>query len=145
MGLRPVVEMQFDRNKLIEIIGQTGADAHGAPAHNMLDVEDRVLGANHQQFGAALCEKWKFPKSFCSVTGFHHKPLDLPANSRILACLVYVADRLVADQRPGFRLDFLSTDIDPAVLDELKLGPDKLADVRNRLPEQLKTVGDLLS
>jgi putative nucleotidyltransferase with HDIG domain len=140
-----MVEMQYDRNKMAEVVTTVGADSKGVPCNGMLEAEEQVFGADHQAFGAALCDKWKFPRNFALVTGYHHRPLELPAESRTLPSLIYVADRLVAEHAGGFRLDLLSLDIDSAVLDGIKLGTDKLTEIRQALPEQLKTVGGMLS
>jgi HD-like signal output (HDOD) protein len=135
-----VVEMQYDRNKLIEVLRAVGADSKGVPANDMLVAEQQAFGATHQDFGAGLCEKWKFPKSFALVTGFHHRPLDLPYESRTLASIIYVADRLAGDTGAGFRQDLLTTTIDSEVLDSLKLSNEKVAEIRTALQEQSKEI-----
>ncbi|NUQ68306.1 MAG: HDOD domain-containing protein [Phycisphaerales bacterium] len=139
-----MVEMQYDRNKLIEVFRLVGADAKGVPANNMLEAETQVFGANHQEFGAGLCEKWKFPKSFSIVTGFHHRPMELPAENRTLACIIYVADRLAAETGQGFRQDLMNTEIDQAVRDQLKLSADRLPELRTQLAQSLKDVTGLM-
>ncbi len=140
-----MVEMQWDRARLIDVVQKVGADAQGIPANDMCQAEEQVLGANHQQFGAGLCAKWKFPNNFSMVTGFHHKPLEAPPESRTLPCLIYVADRLAAETGRGFRMDLATLDLDPAVLDALKLTTDELAALRAELPEALKSVESMLS
>lgn len=139
-----MVEMQYDRHKLIEVIDQLGVDKSGTPGKSMLECEGKIFGATHQDFGAALCGKWKFPKSFHSVTGHHHNPLDLPAGGRTLACLVYVADRLSIRLNCGFRLDVQTPDIAPAVLEELKVAPSQVEEVVAALPPQLEEVERML-
>jgi HD-like signal output (HDOD) protein len=140
-----MVEMQYDRNRLIEVLRRVGADSKGVPANDMLAVETEIFGATHQDFGAGLCDKWKFPKSFGFVTGFHHRPMDLPAENRTLAAIVYVADRLAADTGNGFRLDLMSTEIDPAIRDELKLTNEKLTEIREALKKNAGDVSSLLT
>ncbi len=125
-----MVEMQADRNKLIETFRLVNADAKGVPANDMLVVEAKVFEATHQDFGAGLCEKWKFPKSFALVTGFHHRPMEVPQDQRTLTALIYVADRLAAETGMGFRQDLINTEVDAAVMDYLKLTSEKLAEVR---------------
>ncbi|HLP83487.1 MAG TPA: HDOD domain-containing protein [Phycisphaerales bacterium] len=129
-----MVEMQYDRTKLQEVLRQTACDGKGVPGADMILAERTVFGADHQDFGAGLCERWKFPKSFAFVTGFHHRPLEAAADSRTLPALVYVADRLAADSGLGFRGDLVSTHIEADVLDFLKLSSDKV----NELREQVK-------
>ncbi|MEK6701583.1 MAG: HDOD domain-containing protein [Planctomycetota bacterium] len=134
-----MVEMQFDRNKLTEVFEKLQAGAT-----DMLALEEATFGANHQDFGAGLCERWKFPKSFAAVTGFHHRPLELAQGSRTLVCLVHIADRIAAEVAGGFRQDLANFDIEPAVRDEIKLTVEKLAEVKKALPEQLKNAANML-
>ncbi len=141
-----MVEMQWDRNKLVEVLQQVTVNPRGVPDVEMLEVEERVFGANHQHFGAALCDRWKFPANFRFATGHHHKPMELGHDNRTMACLVHVADRLVAEEIKGtFRLDLPSTTIGSDVLDVLRLTGDKLRDVRGSLAEHLKTADSMLA
>ncbi|GIK19187.1 MAG: hypothetical protein AMXMBFR77_15240 [Phycisphaerales bacterium] len=130
-----IVEMQADRARLIEVVESVPRGPDGAPRADMLEVEERVYGANHQNFGAALCEKWKFPASFARVTGHHHNPFDLPFEQRTLPLIVYVADRLAGELEGGFRLDLASLEIDPRALSDLKLTDAMLDSIRTALPE----------
>lgn len=135
-----MVEMQARRDDLIEVIGRLEFDTTGAPMQDMLAIERQVMGADHTQFGSALCESWKFPRSFSYVTLKHHAPLDLPSGSRTLAAMVYVADRIAAEAGYSFRLDLQSLHIEPAILDELRLSDQQLARIRERLPETFQEV-----
>ncbi len=139
-----MVEMQYDRNKLLEVLRKVGADSKGIPANDMLVAEQEVFGATHQDFGAGLCEKWKFPKTFGFVTGYHHRPLELAAEHRTIVSLVYVADRLAADSGQGFRQDLLQTTIDPEVRDSLKLTNEKLDEIRAQLQAQMQDINSIL-
>ncbi len=140
-----VVEIQYDRQKLIEVLGRCAPDADGNPGADMLTAETEIFAANHQDFGAALCEKWKFPKTFLAVTGNHHNPMDLPAERRTLPCIVYVADRLAGSIEGGFRMDLQSLDMSPEVLDELKLSRDALQNLCDTYPEALESVENVLT
>jgi HD-like signal output (HDOD) protein len=137
-----MVELQADRNKLIEVLQKVGCDSKGIPARSLLEVEDEVFGANHQDFGAALCEKWKFPKALAFVTGFHHNPMSLAHDSRTLTCIVHVADRLAAEAAGGYRLDLPALNYDPAVLDQLRLSQEKLADIRSNIATAIQSAPD---
>ena len=139
-----MVEMQYDRNKLIEVVQRVGADSQGIPALSMNEAEEAVFGANHQNFGAGLCQKWKFPASLGLVTGYHHRPLELASDTRTLPAMVYVADRLAAEVGT-FRLDLPDLTIDSDVMDVLKLTPERLGELRAELPEHLKSVESMLS
>lgn len=140
-----VVEIQYDRHKLIEVLGKVNPDAGGVPQNDMMTAEEEVFGATHQDFGKGLCEKWKFPKSFAYVTGFHHCPLKLPAESRTLACVICVADHLAAEIPGGFRLDLMTTEPPADVLDDLKLSRDAVAEIRAKLPAMIEVVNQMLT
>ena len=133
-----VVEMQFNRDKLVQVVESLGANSQGVPLVAMIETEETFFGANHQHFGSALCEKWKFPRSLALVTGNHHTPLSLAADTRTLPCIVYLADRLVGEKPGAYRLDLTTLDCDPAVLDALKLSAEQLKSIRDRLAEASK-------
>ena len=129
--------MQSSRSRLIDVIESLGLDADGVPSRDMLELEEDIFGATHQHFGAALCEKWKFPNSLVLVTGHHHRPLELSAESRTLTSVVYVADRLVGGLEDGFRLDLPSLEMDPDVLDAIHLGAEQIERIREKLPSMV--------
>jgi HD-like signal output (HDOD) protein len=139
-----MVEMQADRNKLIEVIREVGPDSKGVPVADFLAAEQTHFEATHQDFGAGLCEKWKFPKTFANVTGFHHRPLEVAEENRTLVAIVHVADRIAADTGMGFRLDLMNTNVGADVLDFLKLSTEKLSEVRAQLIAQSKELCNVL-
>jgi len=139
-----MVEMQADRAKLVRVLSEVGADGKGIPANDFIAAEETHFGATHQDFGAALCDKWKFPKSLVLVTGFHHRPMDLAFEQRTLAAIVHVADRLAADLGLGFRQDLRDTTQDPAVLDTLRLTQEKVNDIKAQLQADASNLGTLL-
>ena len=138
-----MVMMQYDRSKLAEVIDMTGADHEGMPANDMLDIELRVFGATHEDFGQALCKKWKFPDVFTHVTGRHHHPLEMPSDARKVPCVIYVADRVAARLGHGFRLDLPTNDIDPAVLEHLNMTEHQVEEVMNKVQEHMEAEGAL--
>jgi HD-like signal output (HDOD) protein len=140
-----VVELQANRDKLVQVINRVCPKAGAPIAADMLSVEDEILGANHQDFGKGLCEKWKFPKSFAYVTGHHHNPLALPPECRTLASVVCVADHLAAALPGSFRLDLSSTDLPQDVLDDLKLSAAKCEELKAKLPSALETAAHIMS
>lgn len=140
-----IVEIQYDRHKLIETIGKLGVDKGGVPANSMLDVETEIFGANHQDFGQGLCEKWKFPRTFALVTGFHHRPLELGDDQRTLVTIVSVADKLAGNIKPGFRLDLASLDVPSEHLDVLKLSRDQVNEIAGKLPAAIEGVAQMLT
>jgi len=140
-----IVEIQYDRHRLIEVVGRVKPDADGNPTGDWLAAEEEIFGATHQDFGQGLCEKWKFPKNFGLATGFHHRPLELARELRTLSSIVHVADK-IASRLPGnFRLDHGSLEPDPEVLAHIGLSSDAVAQLAAKLPEQMQQVNSLLS
>ncbi|KAA0217208.1 MAG: HDOD domain-containing protein [Leptolyngbya sp. PLA3] len=135
-----MVEMQFDRSSLIEVVRSVGTRGDGSPVGSMLEAEENIFGADHQDFGLALCKKWKFPETFQRVTGYHHRPLELAAENRTISTVVYVADHIAGGMKGGFRLDHVSLDLDPKVLDALKLTVAQVEDLTARLSEVAATL-----
>jgi putative nucleotidyltransferase with HDIG domain len=134
-----LVEMQSQREKLIETFSEIDF-VGGVPQQDMREVEDRVIGANHCEFGAALCDMWKFPKSFAFVAGHHHDPSTLPEGSRVLTTIVHCADRICASLGYGFRGDVQSTDIEPSTLAEIRMSPEQLEKVKAAMPAAYEDV-----
>lgn len=140
-----MVELQSDKNKLIEVITKTKVGADGTPANSMVEIERAVFGADHQQFGRGLCERWKFPKAFATVCGHHHDPLELPSGGRSLAGLIYIADRAAASVKGGLRIDLPHTDLDANIMDEVGLTSEQYERITQGLPDRLKDVESLLA
>jgi len=132
-----MLEMQYDRNMLIDVVSRTGPDGEGAPANDMLEVELGAFGATHQDFGLGLCQQWKFPETFGAVCGYHHNPLEAPETHRRLACLVHAADRIAARVGNQFRLDLIDTAIDPEAMGVIGLTDEIVEDLVPRLDESL--------
>lgn len=135
-----MVEMQAMQPKLIEVF-----DVMAEKNIPMVEAEEQVIGANHQDFGRALAEKWKFPASFSFVAGFHHDPMQLSHEQRALPCIVHVADILAARMKIGFTGTVSSLEIDPEVLDELQLTDSVIQQILDDLPEAHQVAEQMLS
>ena len=94
-----LVELQAFRAPLVEIVERSAREEM-----RYVDIETSVLGIDHQLLGAELTSKWKFPRSFQYVTGFHHNPMGLAPECRWLTSIVHVADHLVCKAGIGFAL-----------------------------------------
>ncbi len=135
-----MVEIQAKRSEFLDVLNAREAD----PNSTLRQMETKVLGADHQQFGAALCESWKFPASFVYVTGHHHNPMDLDPEHRTLACLVHLADIIAAKLELGYTGSVESLEFDPQVLEEVSLTTEQLEEIINELPDALDEAQSLL-
>ena len=125
-----MVELQYDRQAFITVLNRLDAD----PQADVLLAEEEAFHATHQDFGAAVAERWKLPRSLVLVAGWHHRPLDLPASERTLVTMVHAADRLVSSSAAPFLFDRGFADVGDDVRDELGLTGEQLAGVVADLP-----------
>lgn len=129
-----MVEVQACRSGFEAALARLEAE----PTLTLRQAELAEVGATHEQFGAGLCKLWKFPTSFAAVTGFHHRPWELPANARMLASLVYVADLLSERVGCGIVRGAEPLEPRPAVLTELNLTPATLDRICEALPAAIE-------
>lgn len=139
-----MVEMQYDRSKLIDALDKAGAGPDGAPLVSLLRTEQEVFGADHQHFGRGLCIKWKFPAPFSGATGFHHNPLSAPAEQTKLVAVVHAADCIAGRIEGGFRLDNPDCVIQKEVCELLKLSDEKAAELVERLTAAVSDTANLI-
>jgi HD-like signal output (HDOD) protein len=127
-----LVERQVFPKGIAEVIAKQQAEP--SP---FCDLEGQVIGADHQAFGSALATKWRFPTSLCTSIGYHHKPMDLAEVNRELPVLVFVADVLACKAGIGFSATGVLQDYDAEMLDVMRLTPEALDEVSDKLPEQV--------
>ena len=139
-----MVEMQYDRSKLIDALDKTGAGPDGIPTTSLLTTEETVFGANHEHFGQGLCSKWKFPAPFAAATGYHHHPLSAPAEQTKLVAVVHAADCLAGRIEGGFRLDNPDCVIQKEVREMLKLSDEKVNDLVEKLQSMVSDAANMI-
>lgn len=140
-NLGVMVEVQACRAKFVEVVDMLQNDE----GLTLRQAESMVIGATHEDFGAGLCKAWKFPHSFQYITGFHHRPNDLPEQHRTLTALVYAADIIVAKNKLGWARGTEATEIDPNVVGFLGLQDSHIAEVTEQLPEALDEASALFT
>jgi len=134
-----MVEMQALRDKLIEVV-----ETNSQTNRPFTELEEEYIGATHEDFGRALCEKWKFPQSFGFVTGYRHHPLDLPAENRMLACIVNLADHMTKKLKIGFTATVAGDEPDPTILEEVRITQEDYDAMLELLLENVETVQTVL-
>lgn len=139
MGI--VVEMQACGANFVKVIQQIQHD----PSITFRQAEIELLGASHESFGAGLCRSWHFPKSLEYATGYHHRPWELPPEDRVLASYVHVADILAGQLGQGYTRTVESDEVDPQILDDLKLSDAILSRVTMKLPDEMLESQQFLS
>ena len=132
LGLVAILQCAGDQ--IIEIVNQAKA---GVP---FLDAEQAVLGTDHQEVGGALAVRWKFPQSFRYVTAHHHDPRVLARENRLLAVVTRVSDILCAQRGLGLRITAGAEEVPPELIHEVGLSAQQLAEISDKIPEELEVV-----
>jgi len=134
-----MVQMQARRPKLLQVVDRV------EKGETFRSAEIKIFGVTHEHFGMALCEKWKFPTFLQHVAGFHHRPMELTAESRTIACLVHVADVMAARHGIGYTKVVDSHEFRAGVMDELKLTDAALDEIEQQLPAAYEVADSLLN
>ena len=127
-----MMELQMDRAKLSSVVAVVEAGQA-----DVLGAEEAAFGATHQDFGAALLTAWGLPSSLSITAQYHHSPLPLPAQHRLVPALVYTAERLVAGVDRVFLLDDRSSIVSDDLLECFSMSRDRLVAVTTELPAAL--------
>jgi len=130
-----IVAIQVWPDKVASICEEAAAGQQ-----HFCDIERDTLGVDHQILGAALCEKWKFPRSCQLAASHHHRPTELADNNRLLTTLVYIADTLCCEAREGFDLTARHQTVEASEPSAVGLDVSCVEHTRRRLPELVKTV-----
>jgi len=69
-----------------------------------VDAERQVLGIDHQELGATIARRWRFPPEVVTAIGYHHYPREAKEH-REVAATVYVANRMVSAMGIGCGVD----------------------------------------
>jgi HD-like signal output (HDOD) protein len=136
-----LVEMQACGPNFARMIQKVAADESLA----FRAAEEEVLGASHEAFGAGLCQAWNFPSSLQYVTGYHHRPWDVPEADRGLPTLIHIADVLAARSGLGYTRTVETDSVSPELLSSIHLAEPDLDEIAERLPEAMQESQQSLS
>lgn len=109
------------------------------------EVEREIVGVDHQQLGQGLAELWKFPRSCQLVSGYHHQPVALSDNNRLLVTLVFVADTLCCKQNRGFNLTALRQKYEDGGILDVQMDPMLIEQTAGRLDELVNSATAVLA
>ena len=136
-----IVELQACREEFITVIAAVCAD----PSLSFRAAEMQHIGASHEAFGEALCVAWRFPVALQRVTGYHHRPMQLPPHERHLSAVVHVADHLAASTGLGYARTVDSGGVSAAILLALGLTEADLEQTAAALQAEVAEVFPMLN
>jgi HD-like signal output (HDOD) protein len=108
-----LIERQVHIRELAEVVRRFNAGEG-----EFLELEIKIIGATHQEFGDALAERWKFPRHLRACVGFHHNPESLSEELRCVGSILKCADVFCCGERIGFSLTESNGTLAPELLDE---------------------------
>lgn len=88
---------------------------------NQLEIEQNLIGANHAEIGAYLCEKWNLPESLTYAILYHHNPGEADKYEQLCA-INHLADHISKKFLAGYKLFDNGTKLDDKIIEILKLG-----------------------
>ncbi|MCK5271059.1 MAG: HDOD domain-containing protein [Sedimentisphaerales bacterium] len=106
--------------------------------------EEKIIGANHQEIGIALTTKWKFPRSFQFVTGFHHEPTELALENRMLSVITHISDILCARGEFGMTITVETEEVPQELKDEIGMTSEQLDEISGNIEDELQAVRSLI-
>ncbi len=127
-----MIERQVFGKQLGEVIAK-----HNTQGGSFCQLEQEIIGADHQAFGMALASKWRFPTGLCTAIGYHHRPMDLAPANRELSVLIHVADVLACKSGLGFSATAIRDEYTEEMIGLLKLNQEAIDGVADSLPEQV--------
>ena len=111
-----VVERQVFTKELAEV-----CRCCQAGEGTLLELEERVIGATHEDLGAGLAERWRFPPQLRAVAGAHHSPDEADEGVRPMLHILHAADLLCSESDYGLGLAVSTDETSHDCLRELKI------------------------
>jgi HD-like signal output (HDOD) protein len=92
---------------------------------SFLQAEKLLLGFDHAQIGAEVCDTWSIPRQITIAIQHHHTPSALHHNG--LASIIHAADAIAMMSGIGVGSDGMLYQLDEGVMQRLNLTPDKIS------------------
>jgi HD-like signal output (HDOD) protein len=108
----------LERNTLFEDFMKDGEKT-------FLDAEKQILGFDHSEIAALMCQSWKIPNTLTTAICYHHYPSK--SKDSMLAYIVHVADSLSMMSGIGTGIDGMLYKMDNKALEYLGLPEDKIS------------------
>ncbi|MFA7330160.1 MAG: HDOD domain-containing protein [Candidatus Delongbacteria bacterium] len=112
--------------------------------HEFIQIEESLLGINHQSAGHALARHWMLPEVICDAILHHHKPGLAGPKSAWLAEIVHVADLLALMAGFTTGADALNYRLDLAGLKHFKFSRAELDRLVSLVQEEFLSAGQAL-
>lgn len=134
-GLISDLGLLVERQVFSQELGEVVTRYHNED-RDFCELEQELIGADHQAFGMALAKKWRFPQTICTTIGYHHSPMALAEMNRELPAIINVAGIIASRAEIGFCQHSTNAEISDDLYTLIKLDPAKVAEIEAEVPEQ---------
>ncbi len=105
-----------------------------------LNAEKEILGFDHSEIAAEMCDSWKIPKSLTTAICYHHYPSRSQENT--LAYIVHVADSLSLMSGIGSGIDGMLYQMDGKALEFLGIQEETLGAILEETVESVEKIAE---
>ena len=123
----------FERRELFEEVMSNGK-------MTFLDAEKEILGFDHSEIAAEICQIWKIPKTLTTAICYHHYPSR--SRDNILAQIVHVADSLSLMSGIGTGIDGMLYKMDEKAMESLGLQEEDLSRIMAETVESVEKIAE---
>ncbi len=69
---------------------------------NYINIEEAILGVDHQSIGAELIKDWEMPDELYNAVRFHHDPVGVPDKYEMIVNVIYIANTIIQSKYLGY-------------------------------------------
>jgi putative nucleotidyltransferase with HDIG domain len=105
-----------------------------------LDAEQQILGFDHAEIAAEVCQKWGIPETISSAIRYHHSP---SASLEVeLAFILHMADYISLVTGQGYESDDYLYELEEGTMDYLDFDDNDISDLTLELMESVTKMFD---
>ena len=105
-----------------------------------LNAEQEILGFDHAEIAAEVCDKWSIPEVISTAIRYHHSPsLSLEVE---LASILHMADYISLISGSGYEDDAFIYELETGTMDYLELDQDDINDLTLEIQEAVANLLD---
>lgn len=105
---------------------------------NFLDAETEILGLDHSEIGAEVCQNWGVPTSLTNAIRYHHSPSRFKESE--LAYVVHMADYIAATSRVGEESNGIPSQMDDKAMVFLSLVEEDLEEIKGAVEQSVESL-----
>ena len=134
-----LVILQFFPDEFLKILKETKQKQQ-----NLSKTEKEILGIDHGILGKRLSLKWKLPKLFGDVIGFHHTPNFASGESKLISSIIYLADLIIRLKKIGHDAEYIIPALNREAFMTANFKKEYIKEIAEKLDLELDKAKDFL-